>query len=115
MPLGDVQPPPAIGRVRRLAVDGEYRQQDAARDLVRQYGLTPANTDITLTGAWIDDDGDGCVHSVRETLEEFGFEAKIEDAMNLDFELECEDDFEMERETPGSEPTVSPGRPKGPG
>jgi hypothetical protein len=75
---------------------GDYRQQDAARDLVAKHHLSPRNTSITLTGAWIDDSGDGCVHSVRETLEEFGFKPTIEDAMNLDFEIDCEDDSEDE-------------------
>lgn len=72
--------------------DGDYRQQDAARDLVANYNLLPTDTRITLTGAWIDDSGDGCVHSVRETLEELGFTVRIEDAMNLDFEIELDND-----------------------
>lgn len=72
--------------------DGDYRQMDAARDLVQKHGLTPDKVAITLTGAWIDDDGDGCVHSVREALEALGFQPVVEDAMSLDFELDTEDD-----------------------
>lgn len=79
--------------------DGDYRQMDAARDLVRKHGLTPDTAAITLTGAWIDDDGDGCVHSVREALEELGFRPVVEDAMNLDFELDTEDDDMDEDDT----------------
>lgn len=90
--------------------NSEYNQQMAVADLVRDQGLTPDATQITLTGAWIDDEGDGCVHSVRETLEELGFSPRIEDAMNLDFSLDGDDDDfgEDENEEPAIAATTAP-------
>ena len=87
----------------------EYNQQDAIRDVVKDHGLTPANTVITLTGAWVEDSGDGCVHSVREVLEELGFSPTLESPMDLDFSLETEDDFdEDEDEEMEEEPAPAP-------
>lgn len=68
----------------------EYDQHAATRDLVKTHQLDPAHTTITLTGAWVDDSGDGCVHGVREVLEKLGFEPVVSDAMNLDFGLDDE-------------------------
>lgn len=72
---------------RVLGDDGgesELDQMQATAALVAEHGLTPAQTAITLTGAWIDNDGGGCVHSVREVLETLGFTPTIEAAMDLD-------------------------------
>lgn len=75
--------------VRMMGDDShEYNQQAATKDLVRQHRLDPQSTAITLTGAWVDDSGGGCVHAVREVLDELGFNPVVSDAMNLDFELE---------------------------
>ena len=77
--------------------------------MVKDHGLTPANTVITLTGAWVEDSGDGCVHSVREVLEELGFSPTLESPMDLDFSLETEDDFdEDEDEEMEEEPAPAP-------
>lgn len=71
-----------------------YNQQDAIRDVVKEHGLTPENATFTLTGAWVEDNGDGCVHSVREVLEELGFSPVLESPMELDCSLDSEDDLE---------------------
>lgn len=77
----------------------EYNQEDAIRDVVKDHGLTPANAMFTLTGAWVEDNGDGCVHSVREVLEELGFSPTLESPMDLDFSLDNEDDNDNEYES----------------
>ena len=90
--------------LRVMGDDGgmsELNQMEATRKVVEDYALTPENTAITLTGAWIDDEGGGCVHSVREELAKLGFQARIEDAMDLDFEtaeeeLDEEEDHDYE-------------------
>ena len=51
---------------------GEYTQMDAIRDIVHTHQWDPTHIAVTLTGAWVDNDGDGCVHSVREVLEKLG-------------------------------------------
>jgi len=95
---------------RVLAADGsEYPQQQAIVDLVNKYALTPTNTDIVLTGAWVDDDGGGCVHSVREELEKIGFTPTVEDAMNLDFEMD-ESEEDLEEDTSPEMPIIAPTR-----
>jgi hypothetical protein len=86
--------------LRVMGDDGgmsELNQMEAVSKLVKDYGLTKKNTAITLTGAWVDDEGGGCVHSVREELEQFGFKPRIEDAMDLDFET-AEDELDEEDE-----------------
>ena len=83
---------------RIMGDDGSaYDQQSAASDLVSQLGLSPSTIEITLTGAWIEDDGSGCVYSVRDTLVELGFSPKVEGAMDMDFEMN-EDELEDEEE-----------------
>ena len=101
--------------LRVMGDDGgmsELNQMEAARKVVRDYDLNPENTAITLTGAWIDDEGGGCVHSVREELAALGFEARIEDAMDLDFEtaeeeLDEEDSLD-EQPSPVAQPARRP-------
>ena len=103
--------------LRVMGDDGgmsELNQMEAARKVVGDYDITPENTAITLTGAWIDDEGGGCVHSVREELAALGFQARIEDAMDLDFEtaeeeLDEEDDLGDEP-PPVAQPARRPSR-----
>lgn len=72
----------------------DFNQAEAARQLVKDYALTPENAAITLTGAWIHDDGGGCVNHVRETLEALGFTLRVEDAINLDLDLDFDDEMD---------------------
>ena len=81
---------------------GDYTQMDAARDLVKTHGWTPQNATIALTGAWIDDEGGGCVMSVKEALEEFGFQPTVECAMNLDAGFD--EELGLEDEAPEEAP-----------
>lgn len=88
---------------RITAEDGsDYPQQVAIHDLVKEFGLSPGNAEFTLTGAWIDNDGGGCVNSVKDELEPLGYTVEVQDAINLDFEFDHEDkeDEELEQEEP---------------
>lgn len=80
----------------------EFTQMEAAVQLVHDYDLTPSKTPITLTGAWIHDDGEGCVNSVRDALRPLGFEPEISSAMNFDLDLtpEFDDEEEQDIDTP---------------
>lgn len=91
---------------RITAADGsDYPQQVAIHDLVKNFELTPENAEFTLTGAWIEDDGGGCVNSVKDELEPLGFKVSVEDAINLDFGFDTDDDDELEQE---EEPVCTP-------
>lgn len=85
---------------RVMGDDGSaYNQEDAIVDLVKKHKLTPSNSKITLTGAWVhSEDGGGCVNSVREKLEALGHRPTVEDAMDLDCELEMDDEHESDFE-----------------
>lgn len=74
----------------------DYNQQAAIADVVKNHGMTPANTTFTLTGAWVDEDGGGCVHSVREVLERLGFTPQLDSPMDLDFSLDSEEELDEE-------------------
>ena len=95
---------------RVMANDGsDYNQEVAIADLVDEFHLTPNDTTFTLTGAWVEGDEDGCVHSVRKVLGEKGFSVRVEDAMDIEASLEDEENMEDEEDTlPG--PPVSAGR-----
>lgn len=88
---------------------GEYTQMEAIRDIVQTHQWDPAKLNVTLTGAWVHDDGQGCVHSVREVLEELGFSPRIEDAMDMDFDLDASPEEEEEEEELPT-PSVPPSR-----
>lgn len=79
----------------------DFTQMEAAVQLVHDYGLTPSKTPITLTGAWVHDNGDGCVNSVRDALGPLGFEPQISGAMNFDLDLTPEfDDDDQDIDMP---------------
>lgn len=90
-------------------------QMEAARKLAEDHGLSPQDTPIVLMGAWVDAQGGGCVHAVREELEEMGFSVTVAEAMDLDAE-EPEEDLDDEDEPePQPEPEPPPAPPHRPG
>lgn len=89
----------------------EYDQHCAMKDVIQEHGLRPASTCFCVTGAWVHDDGEGCVNGIRDLLVSFGFQARVEDAMDFDFESdqdEPEDD--ADEELADEEPVVFPRR-----
>lgn len=92
--------------------DEEYDQQAAIADVVTRQAWSPSEVSMVLTGAWVDDDGGGCVHSVRETLEARGFLTRIESAMDLDFDDGHDDDFDDDVEIDVAPDEASPSRPR---
>ena len=93
----------------------EFDQDDAARKVVAEHGLAPASVDITLTGAWVEDDGSGCVNSVRAVLAGLGFTPDVSDAMDLDYNNGEEDEEEMEDEAPALVAPSTASKPRAPG
>lgn len=100
--------------VRIRGDDAEaFSQEDAARHLVHTHGLAPT-TAITLTGAWVDMAGGGCVNSVREVLVELGFAPTVSDAMDLDYVSDDADDLDDEEEEAEEAPVVDASSAKAP-
>lgn len=87
-------------------------REAAIADLVDELHLTPNDTTFTLTGAWVEGDEDGCVHSVRKVLEEKGFSVRVEDAMDIEASLEDEETMEYEEDTPPNPPVSAARKPK---
>lgn len=98
---------------RRRGDDSEaFNQDSAAKAFVQDLELSPDSTSFTLTGAWVDAEGGGCVNSVRETLEGLGFQARVESAMDLDFSPEEFDDEEEPADAPSPTLAAGPGTGK---
>ena len=56
--------------------------------------------DVVTIDAWVHDDGEGCVNGIRDLLVGLGFQARVEDAMDFDFQTEQDEPEEDEEEEP---------------
>ncbi|WP_456717584.1 hypothetical protein [Bradyrhizobium sp. USDA 4350] len=80
-------------------------QSDRVRAWIKDGTLDPETMRISLTGAWYNLDGGGCVGGVQALLEEAGFDVSVRDSVVCELEELDVDDTELEAEDePGSGP-----------